>query len=121
KLNISDAIGLLTRDTVRLAPLQLLASSSVSATVAFPPTSRVTKLPTPGQATSSPLRLPMLGELLIIATVWDEPLVNATGPALPAPSTILVDALRFSLIVPLPTIPLTVAVKLEPDPETLTM
>ncbi len=54
-----------------------------------------------------------------IATVWDEPLVNAAGPILPAPSAILVDALRFTLIVPLPTIPLTVTVKLEPDPETL--
>ena len=50
-----------------------------------------------------------------MATVWVVPLVYAAGPLLPAVSEMLVDALRLSLRVPLPEMPLTVTVTLEPD------
>lgn len=49
-----------------------------------------------------------------IATVWVVPLVNAAGPTLPAASEIFVEPFRLTLIVPLPVMPLTVTVTLEP-------
>ncbi|MNF49656.1 hypothetical protein D3C85_519020 [compost metagenome] len=63
RMSVTTAVPL--RCTVRVAPLQLFnASNSVSPRAALPPESRVTVLPTPAQATLSPLRLPMVGGAL---------------------------------------------------------
>ncbi len=81
------------RCTVRLAPLQsplpaLRAPNSVSLRVALPPTSSVTLLPTPAQATLSPLRLPRLGAELITMA-----LLAPRDPAVPGLASVRVASL----------------------------
>ena len=65
------------------------------------------------EACASPaVAVPMVGApgAVAMATVCVVPAVKAARPLLPAVSLILVEALRLSLSVPLPVMPLTVTV-----------
>ncbi len=61
---------------------------------------------------SAAVAVPMVGApgAVGMATVWVVPVVNAAGGPLPAPSTMLVDALRLTFSVPLPVMPSTTTV-----------